>query len=219
MLGRRYLWTGIRRPRASRVVCHSSRCRLFSAPSSAAKPVPSDESRHYFYYIDHQGQLFLHDTIHKNFTSCFKEKDFLDFFLLRVEATPGDSVQSREWPWRSRCGREFNYIQVEENEVPIVYTSLVQENDGDYLTWAGSKRQPFDPSLVCIGLVNGRFYYPLPEWFTTRRNRPVRVLGKERYGLLATRLVLDTIMPSLDRSVEGLFQWKDRSYQLEFIEK
>lgn len=28
--------------------------------------------REYFYYVDHQGQLFLDDARIKNFTSCFK---------------------------------------------------------------------------------------------------------------------------------------------------
>ncbi|KAK3729917.1 hypothetical protein QZH41_018073, partial [Actinostola sp. cb2023] len=33
---------------------------------------PSPKVREYFYYIDHQGQLFLDDTKVKNFITCFK---------------------------------------------------------------------------------------------------------------------------------------------------
>uniref|UniRef100_A0AAX7UI48 Uncharacterized protein n=1 Tax=Astatotilapia calliptera TaxID=8154 RepID=A0AAX7UI48_ASTCA len=33
---------------------------------------PTPRIREYFYYIDHQGQLFLDDTKVKNFVTCFK---------------------------------------------------------------------------------------------------------------------------------------------------
>lgn len=33
---------------------------------------PEKGIREYFYFIDHQGQLFLDDAKMKNFTSCFK---------------------------------------------------------------------------------------------------------------------------------------------------
>lgn len=34
---------------------------------------PEPHIREYFYYIDHQGMLFLDDVRIKNFTSCFKD--------------------------------------------------------------------------------------------------------------------------------------------------
>uniref|UniRef100_A0A9L0J3E7 Leucine rich repeat containing 24 n=1 Tax=Equus asinus TaxID=9793 RepID=A0A9L0J3E7_EQUAS len=34
---------------------------------------PEPRTREYFYYVDHQGQLFLDDSKMKNFTTCFKE--------------------------------------------------------------------------------------------------------------------------------------------------
>lgn len=34
---------------------------------------PETRIREYFYYIDHQGMLFLDDVRIKNFTSCFKD--------------------------------------------------------------------------------------------------------------------------------------------------
>uniref|UniRef100_A0A3Q3NID4 Si:ch1073-287p18.1 n=1 Tax=Labrus bergylta TaxID=56723 RepID=A0A3Q3NID4_9LABR len=36
---------------------------------------PEPRIREYFYYIDHQGQLFLDDTKVKNFVTCFKGKN------------------------------------------------------------------------------------------------------------------------------------------------
>uniref|UniRef100_A0AAA9SL85 Chromosome 14 C8orf82 homolog n=2 Tax=Bos TaxID=9903 RepID=A0AAA9SL85_BOVIN len=36
---------------------------------------PEPRTREYFYYVDHQGQLFLDDSRMKNFTTCFKGTD------------------------------------------------------------------------------------------------------------------------------------------------
>uniref|UniRef100_A0A8C6EI06 Chromosome 8 open reading frame 82 n=1 Tax=Microcebus murinus TaxID=30608 RepID=A0A8C6EI06_MICMU len=33
---------------------------------------PEPRTREYFYYVDHQGQLFLDDSKMKNFITCFK---------------------------------------------------------------------------------------------------------------------------------------------------
>ena len=35
---------------------------------------PEPSVREYFYYIDHQGMLFLDDAKIKNFTCCYKEQ-------------------------------------------------------------------------------------------------------------------------------------------------
>uniref|UniRef100_A0A8D2AK07 Chromosome 8 open reading frame 82 n=1 Tax=Sciurus vulgaris TaxID=55149 RepID=A0A8D2AK07_SCIVU len=34
--------------------------------------IPEPRTREYFYYVDHQGQLFLDDSKMKNFITCFK---------------------------------------------------------------------------------------------------------------------------------------------------
>ena len=46
---------------------------------------PEAKIREYFYYIDHQGMLYLDDSKLKNFTSCFKDKQFLKFFISRIK--------------------------------------------------------------------------------------------------------------------------------------
>ena len=66
--------------------------------------------REYFYYVDHQGQLFLDDARIKNFTSCFKEKDFLYFFFSRVKINKTGRYE-KHFPFVSPCGKEKNYIR------------------------------------------------------------------------------------------------------------
>jgi hypothetical protein len=40
--------------------------------------------RQYFYYIDHEGQLFMDDARMKNFTSCFKGNFYILIHFLFV---------------------------------------------------------------------------------------------------------------------------------------
>ena len=68
------------------------------------------KTREYFYYIDHQGQLFLDDAKVKNFISCFQEKDFLAFFFKKVRLNTTGRYE-KEFPYVSPCGREKNFIR------------------------------------------------------------------------------------------------------------
>ncbi|CAE1253424.1 UPF0598 protein F59C6.12,UPF0598 protein C8orf82,UPF0598 protein C8orf82 homolog [Acanthosepion pharaonis] len=84
---------------------------------------PEPKIREYFYYIDHQGQLFLDDAKIKNFTSCFKEKKFLEFFYKRLRVN--STQKYPEFPYLSLCGRERNYIRCDDR--PIVFTELITD--------------------------------------------------------------------------------------------
>lgn len=71
---------------------------------------PKPNTREYFYYIDHQGQLFLDDAKVKNFISCFQDKEFLAFFFSRIRLNQTGSYE-KEFPYFSPCGRERNYVR------------------------------------------------------------------------------------------------------------
>lgn len=104
--------------------------------------------REYFYYIDHNGmvrkvdhpmfhcnfhwpdlvrQLFLDDAKMKNFTSCFKDKKFLQFFFHRLRINETGRYQD-DFPYLSVCGRERNYIRCDD--LPIVFTHVLTAADG-----------------------------------------------------------------------------------------
>ncbi|CAH1780536.1 unnamed protein product [Owenia fusiformis] len=123
---------------------------------------PSPKIREYFYYIDHQGQLFLDDAKIKNFTSCFKEKDFLEFFFKRVKTN--ESGRYEDFPYISLCGRERNFIRCDDQ--PIVYTHLIQTESGHMLTYgyAGDRlKVEFEPSELCMLPWTGRVYHPASD--------------------------------------------------------
>ncbi|XP_068217979.1 UPF0598 protein C8orf82 homolog isoform X2 [Palaemon carinicauda] len=128
---------------------------------------PSAKIREYFYYIDHQGMLFLDDARMKNFTSCFKEKKFLQFFFSRLRMN--ETSRYPEFPFLSPCGRERNFVRCDD--LPIVFTHLVQKpsttsvsdvhlafgNAGDTMTL------PWEPSKLLMEIDTGRVYHPGPE--------------------------------------------------------
>ena len=85
--------------------------RRFSYIQGQAGRRPGE--REYFYHINHQGQLFLDDTKNKNFVTCFKDRDFLDFFYSRLRAIRPDEGRYDEYRWVSPCGPETNLIRVD----------------------------------------------------------------------------------------------------------
>lgn len=124
---------------------------------------PEPKIREYFYFIDHQGQLFLDDARIKNFTSCFKEKDFLVFFFKRLRLNESDRYAD-EFPYLSPCGRERNFIRCDDK--PIVYTHLIENDSGETLLSYGgagnAMTTEFLPSRICMLPNTGRVYHPAP---------------------------------------------------------
>ncbi|XP_025114677.1 UPF0598 protein CG30010-like isoform X2 [Pomacea canaliculata] len=127
---------------------------------------PEPKIREYFYYIDHQGQLFLDDAKMKNFTSCFKEKEFLVFFFQHLKKNDTERYRT-DFPYISLCGRERNYVRCEDR--PIVFTHIIYaadaaETDRFSYAWAGDKLTvKFEPEKVCMLPETGRVYHPAPE--------------------------------------------------------
>lgn len=124
---------------------------------------PEPRIREYFYYIDHQGQLFLDDTKVKNFITCFKDKKFLVFFFKQLRKNGTGRYQ--EFPYLSPCGRERNFVRCED--LPIVFTHLVRgdEPEGELLSYGGAGDElsvNFEPQRLFMP-VNGRVYHPAPE--------------------------------------------------------
>ncbi|XP_069112642.1 UPF0598 protein CG30010-like [Argopecten irradians] len=124
---------------------------------------PEPKIREYFYFIDHQGQLFLDDAKMKNFTSCFKEKDFLSFFFKRLKLNETTRYRA-DFPFLSPCGRERNYIRCDDR--PIVYTHILDAptpGDLDLLSYGGAGTAltvKFEPQRICMLPNTGRVYHP-----------------------------------------------------------
>eukprot|EP00041_Stephanoeca_diplocostata_P011349 m.187158 g.187158 ORF g.187158 m.187158 type:complete len:223 (+) comp18499_c0_seq1:262-930(+) len=122
--------------------------------------------RCYFYFVDHNGYVFLDDVRMRNFTSCYKDPEFLQFFYRRLRASrptdPAFDRYGKQFPWVSPCGREINYIRCDDT--PIVYDSLQKEQeDGEnwLLCYAGGRiTTKFDPGQLTFSKTTGRMYYP-----------------------------------------------------------
>jgi hypothetical protein len=155
--------------------------------------------RSYFYEINVHGHLFLQETKHKNFTSCFKNIKFLDFFYSRIQ--PNHLPDHKEFQYISPCGVEMNFIKSED--APMVFHSLKD----DVLTFGGSLTRPFDPSQIRVSKSSGRIYHSLDT------KAVFKGLG---VGLVQSSVVLDQLYQGLDEESNS-FTWKGKSYQLQWI--
>ncbi|KAE8294620.1 UPF0598 protein C8orf82-like protein [Larimichthys crocea] len=132
---------------------------------------PEPRIREYFYYIDHQGQLFLDDTKVKNFVTCFKDKQFLVFFFSRLKSNQSGRYEE-DFPFLSLCGRERNFLRCDDR--PVVFTHLLQSPAGlkgvmegqELLSYCGGAEKlcvPFRPEALYMHPVSGRVYHPCSE--------------------------------------------------------
>lgn len=149
---------------------------------------PEPKVREYFYYIDHQGMLFLDDARMKNFTSCFKDVKFLDFFFRRLRTN--ETSRYARFPFVSRCGRERNYIRCDD--VPIVYTKLLSSAGETTIQYNhGSDRMvvPFQPHQVCMDDSTGRVYMRAPPLF--KGAAPIALVHTKLAVEMANHFVFD----------------------------
>ncbi|XP_015683620.1 UPF0598 protein C8orf82 homolog [Protobothrops mucrosquamatus] len=125
---------------------------------------PSPRTREYFYYVDHQGQLFLDDAKVKNFITCFKDKQFLVFFFKQLKLNRSGRYED-SFPYLSPCGREHNYLRCDDR--PVVFTHLLEGPSGQpLLSFCGGADRlavPFQPEKLVMLPENGRVYHPGPE--------------------------------------------------------
>jgi hypothetical protein len=99
------------------------------------------DQREWFYYIDHKGFLFLEETEPKNYTSCLKDDNFLNFFFKNLR--PNQTDKLNDYPYLSPCWGEQNYVKCHSN--PVVF----REMDGeDQLVYGGDLKVKFDPSQL-----------------------------------------------------------------------
>ncbi len=147
-------------------------------------------------------KLFLDDTRIKNFTSCFKEQRFLQFFFKNLQLNNTDRYTNL-FPYVSLCGRERNFIRCDD--LPFVFTQLDQVNDLFYLNNTNTSYYKFDPAMIYVS-EHGRFYYPLPDdrkKFTTS------------IGLVKSSLSIE-LFKSIQTMTDGaiVFNYKSNKYQL-----
>lgn len=122
--------------------------------------------REYFYYINHEGMLFLDDTRLKNFTSCFKDVSFLRRFFKNLDVN-STKRYVEDFPYVSRCGKELNFVRCDDT--PFVFTKIVERPDletgqtMDFIVYghAGdSLKVLFQPDKLHMNVHSGRVYHP-----------------------------------------------------------
>ncbi|XP_037352263.1 UPF0598 protein C8orf82 homolog [Talpa occidentalis] len=124
---------------------------------------PSPRTREYFYYVDHQGQLFLDDAKMKNFVTCFKDPQFLVAFFSRLRPNRSGRYEAA-FPFLSPCGAERNFLRCEDR--PVVFTHLLPAGPGaprlSYCGGGAALAVPFEPARLLPLAASGRLYHPAP---------------------------------------------------------
>ncbi|CAI4222184.1 unnamed protein product [Auanema sp. JU1783] len=146
--------------------------------------------REYFYYISHEGFLFLDDSRMKNFTAAYRDQAFLNFFYKNLRLNTTERYQD-SFKYMSKCGRENNYLRCDDR--PVVYTAFSKDSSS-LLIGGSSISVDFQPDQLFM-LENGRLYHPSP--FDT-------------FGLVKATIA-DTLFPSFTFDKEGYpsqFHWK-----------
>lgn len=147
-------------------------------------------TRKYFYYLDMKGKLFLEETKFKNYTTCFKDVNFLNFFFKHLQSNPFHEFRDK-YPFMSKCMGEFNFLYSEDT--PIVYFDLKNEN----LIYGGNLQHNFEPLKLALNKSNYRIYYPAK-------------FGS--YGLLTSDLMFQLNIQIDDD--EAKFIYKDKEYEI-----
>lgn len=146
------------------------------------------KTREYFYYINHEGMLFLDDSRAKNFTSAYKDIEFLNFFYKQLRLNKTGRFEEL-FPYISLCGLERNFLRCDDQ--PIVFTEF-QDNGTTLRIGQSSRTYPFEPASLSM-LKNGRLYHKAP-------------FGE--YGLVMSKTA-DKLFP--------LFTFDDYAYPVDFF--
>ena len=188
--------------------------------------------REYFYYLDHHGQLFLDDTKIKNFTSCYKEQKFLEFFFRNLRKNKTKCFEDF-FPFVSACQGERNYLRCED--LPFVVTHLDETNDMVQLNQMNSAHWlfHFDPEHLYFNPANGRLYYLFENKEIIKPvnnkevNDPKRLKHLDhmpcRIGLVKSDLNIylmnkSTLVKSDNDKELYRFEYKGRKHQLKTME-
>lgn len=144
----------------------------------------------------------------KNFTSCFKEKKFLEFFFKRIRLNDTGRYQE-DFPYVSLCGRERNYIRCDD--VPIVFTHIIRKESPkiEFLTYAyvgESMTHKFMPEKIYMLPVTGRVYHPADDKYGG-------------VGLIRSKLAIELSKHFTFKNGEcnppTHFTWNEKSYELD----
>lgn len=102
----------------------------------------------------------------KNFTSCFKEKKFLRFFFNQLGTN--NTNRYTEFPFLSLCGKERNFIKVDD--CPFVFSHVIstEVNGKSELHLAYNHADDlltlnFEPWKIFMLPETGRVYHPAPK--------------------------------------------------------
>lgn len=163
--------------------------------------------------------MFLENTRPKNIATSLKSSKFLRFFFSQLQPNPETETSSfLEYPYRSPCGHEMNYIKCADR--PMVFDDLRrnQVTKKWELHFGGSELiLPFQPEALKISLSTGRLYHPV----YTKYFQPGNPLS---IGLVRSQLAVDIartihmIDNHEDPSIIAEYRWEGSTFPIHSME-
>lgn len=181
-----------------------------------------------------QGRLFLENTRPKNIATSLKSAKFLRFFFSQLQrndaaTAPGDLAAFLEYPYKSPCGKEMNFIKCADR--PLVFDNLArdpQTGEWQFAFGGGELKMPFYPETLRMSLSTGRLYHDV-------RTRHVSPGSDEGIALVRSQLAVELAkhmeigeihagdtaggdQADSQPLVVGEFEWESKRYPIHAIE-
>lgn len=118
-----------------------------------------NNKRHYFYYLDTRGQLFLEEIKQRNITSCLKDNKVLNFIFNNLQINKTNLFP--KIPLISYCGKEINFITPADIFSTLTFKDLNWNTNK--LIYGGTIEQNFDVNSLVYNPISGRIYHPIME--------------------------------------------------------
>lgn len=162
-------------------------------------------ARNYFYSLDLKGNVFLEQTLHRNYATAFHDKVFLNLLYRNMKINNTKTFTDR--PFVSLCGSERNFLTMDDERAALCFTSTTPDQQLSRLFIGRSDiSQEFDPKMLQFSRVSSRVYHRI-----TCLPRLIGHLG----------LVHDSISASLALDIKGndvMLQWNGELFSLQCLD-
>ena len=127
--------------------------------------LPSNPLSNCFHFF--KGGLYLEETKHRNFTSCFKDKQFVNFFNKQLRPNTDQRIlttdvdeYARNCPYVSLCGQERNFVTPEDPLSALVFVEYDMMTE-EFIYQGSLLREKLIPSQLTLSTTTGRLYHPI----------------------------------------------------------
>lgn len=197
------LWQYLSRYHRKRTSCvNASRCCNVCLSFTRSNEFYEEQNklRRYFYVVDNRGQVFLEQTMHRNYATALRDTTFLNMLFTLLRPNQKTDIFP-EKPYYFPCSKETNYVTLDDPTAAVVFARLYSDpqHTGKFRLQYGmsQKSQPFDPDSIFLSSTTGKFYHRILQH--------KYLCDINRYGLLHQDIV--EVLSSNIAEFNGLYRF------------